>query len=377
MQKIIKIGSNRGTSRIWLEGQCLAAEKWIQGTPFKADFEPGRITYTRTPDAANPDRRVAGTDTRPIIDTNTAKIGECFPDCSHVVVSITADAITITPGKAPIGKLSAVVAAAVVAVAALLPVGFPYVSKFAPNAQRVLVACEESATVRDAFTAKGHDAVSVDLLETRNPYGWHVKGDVSPYLAIDWDLVIGFPPCTFLTNSAAWAFKDPDFKRYPGVGYHQRVKAGTLTGEDRRNARIEAVAFALEIYGSCERVAIENPCGSLSTMFREPDQVIQPFQFGHDASKKTCLWLKGLEPLEPTKYIEPRLVCPDCKSVSTYAAAFGKGCGHCGAEAGRLRPRWANQTDSGQNKIGPSDDRDKMRSETYQGIADAMALRWG
>ena len=112
-------------------------------------------------------------------------------------------------------------------------------------------------------------------------------------------------------------------------------------------------------------------------MFRDPDQVIQPFEFGHDASKKTCLWLKGLPTLEPTKYIEPRMICADCKGVSTYAAAFGKGCVHCGAEAGRLRPRWANQTDSGQNKIGPSDDRDKIRSETFQGIADAMALRWG
>ncbi len=356
MQKTIKIGSNRGTSRIWIEGQSLAAQQWIKGTPFSASFEKGSITYTRTPETASPERRVAGTDKRPIIDTNTAKIDECFPDCSHVLVSINADSITITPGKPPAGKLAAVIAAAVVAVAAFLPAGFPYVSKFAPNAQRVLVACEESATVRDAFTARGHDAVSVDLLETRNPYGWHVTGDVSPYLAIEWDLVIGFPPCTYLTNSAAWAFNDPDFERYPGVGYHQRVKAGTLTGEARRQARIEALEFALEIHGSCDRVAIENPAGSLSTMFRKPDQIIQPHEFGHPDSKTTCLWLKGL----------PKLITTNILDIAEHGWKTPSG-----------SYRWKNQTASGQSNVSPSDDRNKIRSKTYQGIADAMAYQWG
>lgn len=356
MQKTIKIGSNRETSRIWIEGQSLASQQWTKGTPFSASFEPGRITYTRTPDAANPERRVAGTDRRPIIDTNTAKIDECFPGCSHVLVSITPEAITITPGKAPSGKLASVVAAAVVAVAALLPSGFPYLSKFAPNAQRVLVACEESATVRDAFTARGHDAVSVDLLETRNPYGWHVTGNVSPFLSIEWDLVIGFPPCTYLTNSAAWAFNDPDFERYPGFGYHQRVKPGTLTGEDRRKARIEALEFVREIYASCERVAIENPSGSLSTMFRKPDQIIQPFEFGHAESKATCLWLKGL----------PKLTATDVLDITQHGWKTASG-----------QWRWMNQTASGQSNVAPSDDRNKIRSKTYQGIADAMAAQWG
>lgn len=172
-------------------------------------------------------------------------------------------------------------------------------------------------------------------------------------LADGWDLAIFHPDCAYLTNSAAWAFNDPDFDRYPGVGYHQKVKPDTLTGAARRQARKDAVAFVLKLRDAPIRFkAIENPRGHLSTAWRGPDQSIQPNEFGDDASKETCLWLEGgLPPLRPTKRIEPRWV--------------------------NGKPRWANQTDTGQNRLSPGDDRAMLRAATYPGIADAFAEQWG
>jgi hypothetical protein len=122
-----------------------------------------------------------------------------------------------------------------------------------------------------------------------------------------------------------------------------------------------------------ERIAIENPVSVISSRIRKPDQIIQPYQFGHDASKKTCLWLKNLPPLRATSFVEPRWVCCDM----TLPEGVGKhGCANCNGEK-TARPRWANQTDSGQNKLPPSDDRWKIRSETFAGIAKAMADQWG
>lgn len=207
---------------------------------------------------------------------------------------------------------------------------------------RVLVACEFSGTVRDAFAARGHDAWSCDLLDTEKS-GQHFKCDVRDVLGLGWDLMIAHPPCTYLTCSAEWAYSDGP--------YHQKVKPGTLTGSRRRLARIEAVGFVSTLWESgIPKIAIENPVGVLSRYFGKP-QVIQPYQFGEDASKATCLWLKNLEPLIQTKYIPPRYV------------------------AGKAR--WSNQTDSGQNRLSPSADRWKERSRTYQGIADAMSQQWG
>lgn len=211
---------------------------------------------------------------------------------------------------------------------------------------KVLIACECSGRVRDAFIARGHDAMSCDIKPTQSE-GPHYQGDVRDILGDGWDLMIAHPDCTYLTNSAAWAFKDGP--------YHQKVKPGTLVGEARRQARQEAIDFVDELYNApIARKAIENPVGSLSTMWQEPTQYIQPYEYGDDASKITCLWLDNLPPLEPTKFAMPRLV----RNGKRYAF------------------RWANQTDSGQNKETPSDDRAEIRSTTWQGWADAMADQW-
>ena len=208
---------------------------------------------------------------------------------------------------------------------------------------RVLVGCEYSGTVRDAFLAAGHDAVSCDLLPTERP-GPHFQGDVRVLLNDGWDLAIFHPDCTYLTNSAAWAYG-------PGP-YHQQVKPDTPVGEARQELRRQALNFVrLLMAAPIPKIAIENPVGVIGTAIRPASQYIQPYEYGHDASKKTGLWLQGLPLLVPTCYVQPRIV--------------------------NGKPRWGNQTDSGQNKLSPSVDRWKARSITYQGWADAMAQQWG
>lgn len=223
----------------------------------------------------------------------------------------------------------------------------------------IILGCEESQSVCQAFRAKGHNAYSCDLLPSSGGRPeCHLQMDV--FRAIEggrltteagttakitkWDLGIFFPDCTFLTCSAEWAYKDGP--------YHQRVKPGTLTGAARRQAREQAFEFFMKLYNcDIEKVAIENPIGVVSSLFRKPDQIIQPYEFGDDASKGTCLWLKNLPLLVPTKYFQPRIV--------------------------NGKKRWGNQTDSGQNKLGPSDNRAMLRSKTYHGIAQQMANSWG
>ena len=207
---------------------------------------------------------------------------------------------------------------------------------------KVLVACEYSGSVRNAFINKGHDAISCDLLPSDNG-GPHYQGDVFDIIDDGWDIMIAHPPCTYLTIAAEWAYKDIQTKT---------LKPGTLIGENRRIAREQAIQFVKMLSNAdIPMIAIENPIGVLSSRWRKPDQIIQPYQFGHDASKSTCLWLKGLPQLKPTKFISPRVV--DGKR------------------------RWSNQTDSGQNRLPPSADRWKIRSKTYEGIANAMADQWG
>lgn len=195
---------------------------------------------------------------------------------------------------------------------------------------RVLVACESSGVVRDAFSALGHEATSCDLLPSSAP-GSHVVGDVKDILNDGWDLLIAHPPCTYLSVS----------------GMHWTAR-GLRDPALTENA-LDFVRLLMQ--SPIEKIAIENPVSVISTRIRKPDQIIQPYQFGHDASKKTCLWLKNLAPLTPTKFIPPRIV--------------------------NGKARWSNQTDSGQNRLPPSTDRWKKRSETYVGIAAAMANAWG
>lgn len=223
---------------------------------------------------------------------------------------------------------------------------------------RVLIGFACSGRVRRAFQALGHDAWECDLKPSYDG-GPHIQGDAFEVAERPgWDLGIFHPECTYLTGAAEWAFADPDFDRYPGVGYHQRVKPGTLTGAARREARAEAIEGVRRLLRLPYPKAIENPVGAISSAIRRPDQVIQPWQFGDDASKATCLWLDGLPKLTHTGIVEGRLV------------EWPKG-------SGKMVRRWANQTDAGQNRLSPSDDRAAKRSETYSGIAAAFAAQWG
>lgn len=189
---------------------------------------------------------------------------------------------------------------------------------------RVLVACEFSGTVRDAFSARGHEAWSCDLLPTEAP-GNHYQGNVLEILNYDWDLMIAHPPCTHLAVSGARWFKE------------------------KQKEQEEALEFVRSLlYCGIKKIALENPVSIISTRIRKPDQIIQPWQFGVPESKKTCLWLTGLPLLTPTKILP--------------LPSSGV---------------WQNQTPSGQNKLGPSPDRAKIRSKTYNNIAKAMAEQWG
>ena len=180
---------------------------------------------------------------------------------------------------------------------------------------RVLVACEFSGTVRDAFIARGHDAMSCDLLPTEKP-GPHYQGDVRDILCNGWDLMIAHPPCTHLAVSGARWFTE------------------------KRDEQAEALDFVRELLAApIPKIAVENPVSIISSRIRRPDQVIHPWMFGHGETKATCLWLKGLPLLEPTNMVS-------------------------GREA-RI------------HKLPPTADRWKLRSLTYQGIADAMAEQWG
>lgn len=217
---------------------------------------------------------------------------------------------------------------------------------------RVLVACEYSGAVRDAFRANGYDAMSCDLLPSDVP-GPHYTGDVRDVLGDGWDLMVAHPPCTYLCSS--------------GLHWNKRVPGRAALTE-------EALDFVrLLLDAPIERIALENPIGCISTRIRKPDQTVQPYYFGDDASKSTALWLKNLPPLIGTAYVAPRMVC--CGAV--VADELGKyGCPSC--EGARVaRPRWANQTHSGQNRLGPSEDRWKLRSATHPGIARAMADQRG
>ena len=191
---------------------------------------------------------------------------------------------------------------------------------------RILIACEYSGTVRDAFLRKGHDAWSCDLLPTDVP-GPHFQGDVLSVIKNNgpWDMMIAHPPCTHLAVSGARYFKN------------------------KIAQQAQALDFVRILLNSdIEKIALENPVSIISSNIRKPSQIIQPYQFGHPESKKTCLWLKNLPLLVPT-------------NILTLPASGV----------------WNNQTPSGQNNLKPSKDRWKIGSKTYFGIAEAMASQWG
>jgi hypothetical protein len=192
---------------------------------------------------------------------------------------------------------------------------------------RVLIACEYSGAVRDAFLRRGHDAMSCDLLPTDVP-GPHYQGDVFDIISDGWDLMIAHPPCTDLAVSGAkhFAAKRADGRQAAALAFVQRLLDAPI-----------------------DRIALENPVSIISSHIRKPDQIIQPWMFGHEATKTTCLWLKGLSHLTPTNVV-------------------GKGARHV-TKSGKSLPVWYN--------LPPSADRWKIRSATFLGIADAMAAQWG
>lgn len=191
---------------------------------------------------------------------------------------------------------------------------------------RVLVACEYSGVVREAFRARGHEAYSCDILPAEDGSIYHIQRDVLEILGDGWDLMIAHPPCTHLAVSGARWFKDK---------------------QQEQDEALEFVRRLLE--APIERIALENPVSIISSRIRKPDQIVQPYFFGDEATKTTCLWLKNLPKLVPTNIVS-------------------KGERHV-TKGGKSLPKWYN--------LPPSEDRGKLRSRTFEGFARAMAEQWG
>ena len=203
---------------------------------------------------------------------------------------------------------------------------------------RVLVACEFSGIVRDAFRARGHDAISCDLLPSERP-GPHIQGDVLPHLGDGWDLMIAHPPCTDLALSGArwWPAKKADGRQQAAVEFFRRLTEAPIP-----------------------RKAVENPIGIMSRLYRRPDQIVQPYWFGDSVQKATCLWLWGLPRLTPTKVVDRGPIC---------TAPNGKKHGGAHTMRGLVTTpvAWHNRHPK---------DRGLWRSRTFPGLATAMAEQW-
>ena len=212
---------------------------------------------------------------------------------------------------------------------------------------KVLVACEYSGVVRDAFINKGHEAVSCDLLPSESDFGEHYQGDVVDILYQDWDMMIAFPPCTYLTITGNRWFYHPEDKHLPT----DRRRPHPLH-PNRRQLQKEALDFvSLLLNAPINKIALENPIGAISSNIKRPNQIIQPYQYGHDTAKSTCLWLKNLPLLEPTNIVEP----------ISFKMGDGKNYNKLHYETFKL----------------PVEERWKIRSATFPGIAEAMAEQWG
>lgn len=204
---------------------------------------------------------------------------------------------------------------------------------------KVLIACEFSGIVREAFKAKGHDAWSCDLLPTEIP-GQHIQGDVLEILGDGWDMMIAHPPCQHLAVSGARWFKEKqaDGRQQAGINFFMKITAAPIS-----------------------KIAIENPIGIMSKKYRKPDQVIQPFYFGNSVQKATCLWLKNLPKLVPTNIVDRGLIYVDPRGQK-----------HGGEHVLRAKRAY-----SPLMLLAKSEERWKIRSRTFQGIANAMAEQWG
>jgi len=209
-----------------------------------------------------------------------------------------------------------------------------------PKDIRILVACEESDSVRGRLAARGFDATSCDMQPSRNPDAKHYMGDVRDILYDGWDAMIGFPPCTHLAVSgAAWfAAKQADGRQQEGIDF-----------------------FMLLANAPIPLIALENPVSIISSVWRKPDQVIQPYYFGDPVTKTTCLWLKGLPLLQHHEH--DNLFAEKTHTHPGERVFYA---------SGKSSPLWHHQT-----RGLPKDERSKIRSKTFPGIADAMAAQWG
>ena len=217
---------------------------------------------------------------------------------------------------------------------------------------RVLIACEESQTLTKYFREAGIICFSCDLKPGKINADWHYKGSVFDIINFGWDLMIAHPPCTYLTVTANKWLKD-----------QPKRESGKLVGEERRKAREEAIQFFMDLYNApIPRIAIENPIGCMSSVFRKADQIIHPYYFGDAATKATCLWLKGLPKL---KWVKEDNLFEKATTVEPefYTTATGK-----------KYPKWS-MIDAA--KIKDLDMRSEFRSKTFEGIAKAIVEQWG
>ena len=203
----------------------------------------------------------------------------------------------------------------------------------------ILIACEESQTVTKEFRQLGFEAYSCDIMPCSGEHPeWHLQQNVEPLLEDDWDMIIAFPPCTYLSNA--------------GIRWFNEGRYGDEARERKTN-RMKALGFVMSIYNSrCNKIAIENPVGWINSHFRKPEQIIQPYWFGDTESKRTCLWLKNLPNLKKTHVVKPKIY-----------GYFKKG-------------RKEGQPIYGTQYCKFSEDRGKIRSKTFPGIARAMAEQW-
>ncbi len=214
---------------------------------------------------------------------------------------------------------------------------------------KILIACEESQRVCQAFRDKGHEAYSCDILPCSGGHPeWHIQGDVLEQLDKGWDMMIAHPPCTYLTVTGNSWFYNPADKHLPMSERSPHPKF-----PNRRKDQKEAIEFFKKLYNSdIPKIAVENQVGVMSTLFKKPSQIIQPYQFGDSFSKKTCLWLKGLPLLTSTKIVS---------SGEWITYKSGKRCAKWFADAAKY----------------PPEERTKIRNKTFPGIAKAMATQWG
>ena len=217
---------------------------------------------------------------------------------------------------------------------------------------RILIACEESQTLTERFRALGHEAISCDLKPGKINSDWHYQGNVFDIINDGWGMMIAHPPCTYLTVTANKWLKD-----------QPKRQSGKLVGQERRDARNEAIEFFMALWNAqIPRIAIENPIGCMSSVFRRADQIIHPYYFGDPATKATCLWLKNLPKLQWSNhadlFADPTTVEPEFYTTKT----------------GKRYPAWSMIEAA---KIKDLDERSEFRSKTFPGIANAMANQWG